>query len=48
VDPRLKLELQNRKIQLVNYHYVSDLHKKNMSKGGKNRYMSNERTNNHD
>ncbi len=34
VDPRLKLELQNRKIQLVNYHFVSDLHKKNMGKGG--------------
>ena len=35
IDPRLKLELQARNIQLVNYHFVTELYKKNLSMGGK-------------
>jgi chitin disaccharide deacetylase len=35
VDPRLKVELHNRNIQLVNYHFVSDLHARSMRNGGK-------------
>ncbi len=31
VDPRLKLELQKRNIQLVNYHFISDLYDKSQS-----------------
>lgn len=34
-DPQLKLELQNRDIQLVNYHFVSDLYIKGTNIGGK-------------
>lgn len=35
IDPRLKLELMSRNIQLVNYHFVSDLHINSLTKGGK-------------
>jgi predicted glycoside hydrolase/deacetylase ChbG (UPF0249 family) len=35
VDPRLKLELQARNIELVNYHFITELYKKNLSMGEK-------------
>ncbi len=35
VDPRMKLELQARNIKLVNYHFIAELYKKNLSLGEK-------------
>jgi predicted glycoside hydrolase/deacetylase ChbG (UPF0249 family) len=35
LDPVLKLELQARNIQLVNYHFITELYKKNLSLGAK-------------